>query len=73
MLLGPATQVPDIELPEIDPEYWTPPTEPNWMVLPATVPEMGRGDGELETVIVPLRLAPVCVQVSLKVPDNAPL
>ena len=64
---------PDILLPKTVPMYVTTPTAPKLIELPVTVPLMGSLSGGDDSMIVPLRLEPVCVHVSENVPLKTPL
>ena len=64
---------PDILLPETVPVYVTTPTAPKLIELPVTVPLMDSLSGGDDSMIVPLRLEPVCVHVRENVPLNSPL
>ena len=64
---------PDIVLPETVPVYVTTPTAPKLIELPVTVPLMDSLSGGDDSMIVPLRLEPVCVHVRENVPLNGPL
>jgi hypothetical protein len=64
-------QVPDIALPETEPEYWMAcdPTVPKLMELPCKLPLMSVGVLPNEEIfMVPLRFDPVCCQVRVNVP-----
>jgi len=67
--------VPDIDVPDTEPEYviaFELPTVPKLMVLPRTVPAMFVLPTLLESLIVPVNRDFDCVQCRVNVPRKAP-